>query len=244
MENSLLVALSQQAALRRQMDVIANNIANMDTTAFKAERMLFAEFPVAEAGIGAVRDDSLTLVRDIATVRTEADGAARQTGNPLDVAIEGEGWLSVQTPEGERYTRNGQLRLDEQGRLVTDQGMPVLSNGGQPLFLSPLDTQITIATDGTLSSENGEIGRLRLVRFANPKDLREVEGGMFEAAAGVQPEPVDQPRLIQGALEGSNVEPILEMTRMIEVHRTYDRVKRMIDQENERIKKAVQDYSR
>jgi flagellar basal-body rod protein FlgF len=126
METSILVALSRQDTLARQLDVVANNLANMNTTAFKAERMMFADYLVQVGSADGATGDAIAFVRDFATVRDPSEGKLEETGGDLDVALAGEGYLVVQTPQGERYTRDGHLRLDEAGQLVTDDGLPVL----------------------------------------------------------------------------------------------------------------------
>jgi flagellar basal-body rod protein FlgF len=241
MENTALIALSRQAALRRQMDVVANNIANMNTTGFKSERMMFVEHLVPNRDGNGIRGDALAFVRDIATARDFSQGRESETGNPLDLAIEGEGFFVVGSPTGELYTRNGRFRADENGQLVTEHGMPVLTSNGGPIFFSPADTEITVSRDGIVSTENGEIGRLRIVRFENPYNLQVVSGGLMSSPD--RPEDVESVNLIQGMLEGSNVEPIIEMTRMIRVQRAYDSARMLIDKEDERIKRMVQVYS-
>lgn len=241
MENSLLIALSRQDALQRQMNVIANNIANMNTTAFKGERMMFVQHLVANKGSESRTPDSYAMVRDLSTVRNTGEGPIQMTSNPLDVAIHGDGYFAVQTADGERYTRNGHFRLDQSGQLVTQEGAPVLSDSGQPFYFAPTDGDISIARDGTVSTNNGQIGRLRVVTFDNENDLKIVAGGLYSTDA--QPKTSDTADVVQGALEGSNVQPIVEMTRMIEVHRAYDNASQMIDKEDQRIRKMISELT-
>jgi flagellar basal-body rod protein FlgF len=241
MENTALIALSHQAALRRQMDVVANNFANMNTTGYKSERTMFVEHLIPSRDGNGLGGDALAFVRDIATARDFSQGRERETGNPLDLAIEGEGFFAVESPGGERYTRNGRFSVDESGQLITAHGMAVLTSNGGPIYFSPADTDITISRDGVVSTENGEIGRLRIVRFENPHNLRVVSGGLMSSPD--RPEEMETVNVMQGVLEGSNVEPILEMVRMIRVQRAYDSARRLIDKEDERIKRMVQVYS-
>ncbi len=242
MENTSFIALSRQGTLRRQMSVIANNIANMNTTGFKGEKMMFIQHIVKTPSSDRLGQDRLAFVRDIATVRDTSEGPLKRTGNPLDVAISGDGYFVVETPSGELYTRNGHFRMDETGQLVTQNGDPVLSDGGQPFFFSPEDTDITISRDGTVSTENGTLGRLRVVSFENKQDLRMVAGGLM--ASNKTAEDMDSPDLVQHMLEGSNVQPIIEMTRMIETQRSYDGAKKLIDREDERIKRMINELAR
>jgi len=239
METSTFIALSRQTALRRQMDVVANNIANMSTTGFKGERMMFVEHLVKSQGGERILGDKISYVRDIATMRDLSAGPLEQTGNPLDVAIEDEGYFVIQSDSGNRYTRNGRFQLDESGQLVTASGGSVLSDGGQPFFFAPGDTKISIARDGTVSTQNGDLGRIAVVNFANEHQLRPGAGGLYSTEAA--PQPLENPGLVQGMLEGSNIQPVVEMARMIEVHRTYDGVKGFIEKEDERMRRMIRD---
>ena len=238
MENTSLIALSRHGTLHRQMGIIANNIANMNTTGFKGEKMMFIQHLVRSRGSERLLHDRLAFVRDVATVRDVTEGPLEKTGNPLDIAVRGDGYFVVETDGGARFTRNGHLRLDEEGQLVTQHGHPVMADGDQPFFFTPDDKSISISRDGTVSTENGTLGRLRVVSFENPQTLRMVSGGLYSATE--EPEDMEAPEVVQGMIEGSNVEPIIEMTRMIEVHRAYESVKKLIEREDERMKRMVQ----
>ncbi len=241
MENTLLVATSYQGALRRQMEVIANNLANMNTGGFKAERMMFVDHLVRSAGSSGGVADQLAFVRDIATLRDPSPGNLVATESPLDVALQGDGFFVVNTPEGERYTRDGHFTLDALGQLVTETGLPVMAREGAPILFARDDTQISISGDGTVSTENGVLGQLRVVRVENPNLMQGTGDGLFATDQIV--EDMDQPRIAQGVVEGSNVEPILEMERMIRTHRAYEDVRRLVDREDDRIKKMMQVYA-
>lgn len=242
MENTLMIALSHQAALRRRMDVIANNIANMNTTGFKSEQPLFAEHVVHNRGDDRVAGDTLSFVLDQATLRDTSAGGLEATGNALDIAIRGEGFFAVETPAGEQYTRNGRFRLSPSGQLVTEHGHPVLGQGGEPIVLGPADSEIVVSKNGVISSTRGEIGQLRVVDFEDQQRLMMVAGGLMMADTPATE--VAFPEVEQGMIETSNVEAIREMTRMIEVHRSYDRAKQLIDREDERIRTMMETYAR
>ncbi|MHA1597401.1 MAG: flagellar basal-body rod protein FlgF [Alphaproteobacteria bacterium] len=242
MESTAIIALSKQSVVRRKMSVIANNLANMNTTGFKGEKLMFIEHLVRSKGGTTIGGDKLRYVRDIATYRDLAEGPMAKTGNPLDLAISGDGFFVIGTGGGDRYTRGGNLQLDEEGQLVTRQGDPILSEDGDPFFFSPQDKNIDIAKDGTVSTENGTIGKLAVVTFENPQDMRIIAGGLYSTQQA--PKELDEMKVMQGMLEQSNVNPIIEMTRMIQVSRSYASTKSFIEKEDERMKKTIQEYAR
>jgi len=231
MQNTLLIGLSRQVALGRQLDVIANNIANINTTAFKADGQLFQAYlsPNARSSGGgalSARDSRVNFVRDRAPWIDWSQGGIERTGNPLDLAIEGKGFLAVYTANGERYTRNGALQINAQGQLVTSAGDPVLGDNG-PIVFQRSDRGITISKDGTISvrtaGSNAEVtrGHLRVVNFPNVAQLQKEGNSYYSAPKGVTPDPDTQASIMQRALEKSNISPVLEMTHMIAVTQSY-----------------------
>jgi len=242
MENTSIIALSRRAVLDRKMGILANNLANMNTTGFKGEKMMFVEHIERSKGGTRILGDRLSYVRDIATFRDTEDGPLKKTSNPLDLAVQGDAYFAVKTDLGDRYTRNGHFRLDETGQLVTQTGEVVLSDADQPIIFSPQDSEIIVTPDGTVSTENGELGKLKLVRFENQQGLRPVSNGLYAAAS--RPEAVENPNVVQGMLEGSNVKPIIELTRLIETQRAYDGVRSFIDREDERQKKMIEELTK
>jgi flagellar basal-body rod protein FlgF len=235
MENSLLVGLSAQIALRRNMDIIANNLANVSTTGFKRETPMFEELlaPI-EADTSSMRE--ISFVRDWGILRDMTSGALLQTGSAFDVAVEGDGMLVVRTPSGDRYTRDGHMKLDAQGQIVTSNGDPIVGEGG-PITLPPNTTDIKIAQDGTISTTEGIIGRLSVVAFP-PGALHKQGKNLY--SADVAAEPAKSTRVLQGMIERSNVEPVYEMTQMIEVMRAYQHSSEQLNATDELIKKALQ----
>src|SRR4029079_14283127 len=179
MENALLIGLSRQTALQRELDVVANNIANVTTPGFKADGAVFAEFLQARANSELSSPDRrMSFVQDSMSWHDMSQGTIQQTGGPLDVAIDGEGMMVVQTARGERYTRNGALQLNNIGELVTMAGDKVMGDSG-PIILQPNDRDIAITKDGTIKVREGlslnsdsTRGKLRLVTFDNPQQLR------------------------------------------------------------------------
>jgi flagellar basal-body rod protein FlgF len=233
METTAYIALSRQMALRRHMDLIAHNIANMTATGFKAAALMY-EPVLSDAG----RGQRLAFVQDVGVARDLRAGPMTSTGNPLDLAIEGPGYFAIDTGQGTRYGRSGQFRLSAAGELVTAAGDPVLDDGSAPLTL-PLDAgPIAIAADGTVSSAQGVVGRIGLVEFADEQRLRKVGGGLYQADR--PPVPAEHSRVVQGMLEGSNVQPILEMTEMMATVRAYQGVQRLLDTHHELQRRAIE----
>ena len=242
METTSYVALSRQTGLRRQMDIVANNLANMNTSGFKGDKMMFVEHLTRSKGGHRPISEKIAYVRDIATVRDYSEGPLETTGNPFDLSISGEGFFTIQTDQGNQYTRNGRFQLDQAGQLVNQQGHPVLAEGGQPVFFAPGETNISISSDGTIATDNGDIAKLSLVTFENLQELRPNSGGLFATEAA--PQAVEKPNIQQGMLEGSNVMPIIEMAKMIDVHRTYDSVKKLIEREDERMLQMIRNLAK
>ncbi len=239
MENALLIGLSRQVALGRELDVIANNMANVTTNGFKARSSRFRQYlmPVASAETFPRADRRLSYVIDAGTPLDTRSGAIEHTGNPLDVAIKGDAFLVVQTPGGERYTRNGALEINPQGQLVTSDGHPVLGDNG-PIAFTPQESGFNIAPDGTVTSNQGQRGRLRLVRFDNAQSLRNQGANLFASAAQAQPAG-NTSRLQAGAIERSNVKPVIEMSRLIEVNRSYASIANMMGRIDELRRTAI-----
>ncbi|OFX10212.1 MAG: flagellar basal-body rod protein FlgF [Alphaproteobacteria bacterium RIFOXYD12_FULL_60_8] len=237
MDNTSYIALSKQTALVREMAMVANNIANVNTPAYKGEDSLFTQYLVKVQTEDRILTDSLAFTRDLGTMRNMDEGRFQSTGNTLDMAIHGKGYFVVETPDGPQYTRKGHFRLDQDGQLVTNEGRPVLTTDNQPLFFAPNEAKIDISRDGSVSTENGPVGKLRLVQFDNEQDMKKVAHGLFKTDQ--LPQDVPKPDIQQGMLEGSNVEPVVEITKMIAIHRSYDSVTKMIEEENQRQRKAI-----
>ena len=245
MKNAGYVALSRQMVLQRQMDAIANNIANMQTPAYKAEELIFAEHlsrvggGIGGRGTGGPGGGGLSFVRDPTSMRRLSPGPLTPTHNPLDLALPEEGYFVVETEAGERYTRAGNFTLDETGRVVTSTGQAVLGEGGAPLTVPPEAGSITVAQDGTLSTDQGEVGRFQIVDFENPQLLMKRQNNLYEARDEA-PVPAEDPKVNQGVIEGSNVQGVVEMTRLIGIVRSYQAAQRMIQQEHDIQRKAIE----
>ena len=246
MENTLLVGLSRQMTLERQLDVVANNVANINTTGFKADRSLFEEFlnsPAHEDNF-ARADRRVSFVQDRGTFHDFAAGNTEQTKNPLDVAIDGGGFLAVQTPAGERYTKDGGLQINNLGQLVTVGGNPVLGSSG-PIVFQPTDHDISIASDGNITVVEGTgrtdsvRGKLRVVSFADAQKLIKDGSNLFSAGPGTAAQPDAVSKVRQGFVEKSNVNSVHEMSRMIEITRTYTQISALLQQQSDLHKSAI-----
>jgi flagellar basal-body rod protein FlgF len=248
METSAYIALSRQSALRRELDVVAHNLANMNTTAFKASRMMFVEHVVKSEGGESFIPTKLSFARDVAQYYDTSEGPIKTTGNKLDLALRNDGYFAVgpneangaRAPDGatELYTRNGRFSISADGEMVTQGGFTVLSDAGTPIFFAPGDHEISVSADGVVSTNNGVLAKMRVVRFEDQQSLKRQAGGMFTSEN--PPEDVERPTVIQGALESSNINPITELTKMITVQRAYDSVRSFIDREDQRQKKMIQ----
>lgn len=239
MENAMLIGVSRQSALRRELDVVANNLANVNTAGYKGEHLVFEEFLMAQAREGDAPGQSsgLSYVLDTRLFRQFSEGSTVTTGNQLDVAVNGKGWFVVQTDDGERYTRNGHFKLNAQGELVTASGNRVLGEAG-PITFGAEDTKIVIAQDGTISAESGQKGKLRIVQFDNENTLKKAGDSTFSAPN--PPVAAQNVRLTQGAVEQSNVQPVVEMTRMIDVTQTYVATTRMVQNLGDLQRRAIE----
>ncbi len=236
MQNTLLIGLSRQVALGRELDVVANNIANINTTGYKADGSLFEEY-LSSAARGAV-GSPVSFVRDRATFVDMSHGPIEHTGNPLDLAVDGDAFFAVQTARGVRYTRAGSFQLNASGQIVTSEGDPVLGTGG-PITLQPNDRQISVNRDGTVSVRSGtssadvQRGKLRLVSVPDVKQMQKDGGGTFNYVGSGAPQDDTTSHVTQGALEKSNVRGVVEISRMIEISRSYAQVASLLTQQSD-----------
>lgn len=226
MENTGYVALSLATGLQNKMELIANNIANVNTNGFKSSNMKFKEYV-----FDASNQKSLSMVEDYGNYRNFSPGSIESTGNPLDVALIGNGFMAVMTPTGEKYTRNGAMQLDTKGQLVSSAGDVIADTGGKPITIPAGATDISIIQDGTVSADGQAVGRLKVVKFEDPQQLSPVGNSLFTTTQTGTPD--DATSITQGAVEGSNVNSVIEMTNMIEVMRKYESVARILQTEHD-----------
>lgn len=231
MSNAIYAALARQSGLMTEMQVVANNLANSSTTGYKSDRAIFAEFiagtrnNLADLSMGTLAGHEFDLEQ----------GGLRFTNGKFDVAIQGEGYFLIETPQGQRLTRAGHFQLNAQSELITSAGYRVLNAGGGAIQIPEEATNVSIAGDGTISFDGQIIDQLGVVQTEG--QLSREGNSMFAAEDGFQQ--VEEPRVVQGALEQSNVSPVLEIARMIEVQRAYEAGQALIEREDDRIAKFI-----
>lgn len=236
MENADYTTLTRQSGLLREMRVIANNIANAATSGYRQEGVIFSEYVTAVEGAS-----SLSMGQADARSTSFAQGTLTQTGGQFDFAIEGDGFFLIETPAGERLTRAGAFAPNAEGDLVTPEGFRVLDAGGAPIFVPPGAADVAVSADGTISTGGDPVGQLGLVVPVDPQALVREDGVMFRADAGF--EPAEESRILQRFVENSNVNPILQLTRMIEVQRAYELGASFLEAEDERVRQALRTMS-
>ena len=228
--------LNRQSGLMREMGVVANNIANSSTTGFRREGVVFSEFVAA-----LDQDPSLSMAHASGRHVDLSQSTLSQTGGQFDFAIQGEGFFLIDTPQGQRLTRAGSFTPSAEGELVTMDGNRLLDAGGAPIFVPPDAKGVALAADGTLSAGGQPIAQVGLWQPTNPLSLRHQAGTLFAADAV---EPATGATVLQGQLEDSNVEPVSEIARMIEVQRAYELGQKFLDAEDERVRGVIQALGR
>ena len=240
MDSSGYVTLSKLSALERQLEVTANNLANANSHGFKATNVLFQSY--LHAGGSDESTTEMSYVLDRGSYLDTAQGTLSDTGNPLDIALNGDGWLGYETAEGQQaYGRDGRLALDAQGNLVTLNGARVLDQGGAPIVL-PLQagSNVTIAEDGTISNPDlGVLGRIGVFAVEGIDNFDRIGGGLALAGDGAQIAPAEGVSLRQGVIEGSNVNPVLEVTRLVSIQQAYEQAVNLMNSEDDLTKKML-----
>jgi flagellar basal-body rod protein FlgF len=239
MDNALYVGLSRQMVLRRQLDIVANNIANADTAGFKVESLLQKTDPAAPA-YTLQGPRPVKFVADNGVIRDFGQGAMRRTDAPFDLAIDGKGFFQVNSPSGPRYTRDGSFRLDDAGRLVSQGGYPVMDDGGGEIDLDPTLGQVNIGQDGTITQGATQVGKLSVVNFQTLATLEKTGDNLYRNTSNQQPQPAENAKIHQGMLEGSNVQPVMEISKMIEISRAYEQMAKIMDANSDLSKSAVE----
>ena len=237
MENTTYVTIGHMTALRRRMDLISNNMANMNTSGYKAEKPLFTSYLVDDQKIG----ERVAHVQDFGIVRNLDAGPLTPTGNPLDLGLASEGYFTVETDRGVRYTRNGNFAINPDGDVVTKEGFKLLDDGGLPLNIPEGATDIVISDNGSVAIDGVQLAQITPVTFDNERELERLPDSLYTTEQ--EPNPVERPSIKQGMIEGSNVVSMLELTDMIEVHRAYETSKNFVEREDERVRQALRKLS-
>ncbi|WP_397541807.1 flagellar hook-basal body complex protein [Roseovarius salis] len=237
MEAAGYTTLTRQNGLLREIQIIANNIANASTTGFRAEGLIFSEHVVRTEG-----GPSLSMATGNVRRTSLAQGALDPTGGRLDFAIEGDGFFWIDTPRGERLTRAGNFTTNNVGELVTHDGHRVLDVGGAPVFIPPSAVRLGVASDGTLSADDQPLAQLGTVRPADGATLTREGGVLFRTDGAL--EPAQDARIVHRHLESANVDPVLQVARMVEVQRAYELGQSFLDAENERVREALRSVTR
>ena len=241
MDNTLLVSLSQQLAAYRSMDVIANNIANINTSGYKRESMQFAEYVAqTQPAEGETGPQQISFVQDKGTVLDMTQGSMTHTGSPFDLAINGKGYFTVKTAAGNRYTRDGHFTLDGDGKVVTEQGDALQGDGGDITVTSD-DGDIHIAQDGTITGARGQLGQIKLADFPNDSTLQKQGASLY--STDQSPTPVETPSITQGSLEDSNVQPVIEISHMMDVLRNYQTTASLMQTQEDLMRNAIDKLS-
>lgn len=228
--------LTRQSGLMREMQVVANNIANISTTGFRREGVIFEEF------IAGVDDGpSLSMANGNARVVDLTQAGLSQTNAPFDFAIQGEGFFQIETPDGERLTRAGSFTPSPNGELMTHDGHRLLDQGGAPVFVPLNARNVAVAQDGTMSADGAPIARIGLWQPTDPLSLLHQSGTLFSAGAI---KPAEGGIILQGYLEESNVSPVMEIARMIAVQRAYELGQSFMDQEDKRTRGVIETLGR
>lgn len=238
MDNTTSIILSRMITASRTVDVIANNIANVSTPGYEATHLQSAAWIDRMRGVTAPPGGStLAYTQATGTWRDAAPGPIHQTGNPLDLALPSGGYFTVQTANGPRLTRDGRFGLMPNGTIANASGDALLDPGGQPITVPPQSGALSIAADGTISTAHGIIGQVGVVTVADPQGLTAEGGNLFQTSA--PPIPAATPNIVQGALEGSNVQPILEITKMMQASQNFRMIAQFITAEQSRSQSAI-----
>lgn len=243
MSGNLYVAAAAALARGRELDVVANNLANVDTTGFKRNETSFEAVLASSLqgvdGTPTPGETGRVFVRESAVGTDFKRGGAQMTGGPLDVVIDGEGFFEVQTPSGLRYTRAGAFVIDAQGQLTTPEGF-VLQGDGGPLSVGDRPAAFTAAGE-LLDDANESLGRLKVVRFENLAGMEKEGSNVFRAPAGEAPQSVETPEFVPGAVERSNVDSVRELASLVMLQRAYDTAMQIVSADDRATQRLMQE---
>jgi flagellar basal-body rod protein FlgF len=222
MDTGIYVALSKEIGTLRDLDVTANNIANVNTTGYESDSLLFTDF----LSNTTPQENKVAFANDVTTYRNTEQGTLQTTGNALDAAIQGAGFFVVQTPLGPRYTRNGSFKISGDGNLVNSDGYIVLDDANQPITFDPTDRVIQLRDDGTVNVDSTDRGLMKIVQFDNPQLMHRVGNSLYSSEAA--PKPAQDFRVLGGVLERANVQPFTELTHMMYISRSIESTTKLI----------------
>lgn len=237
MDNNIYIALSRQLAQFRDLEVTANNLANVNTTGYQAEKVTFTDYLLRQPD-----GETLAFANDIRSYRNMQEGSFKATGNELDVAIQGPGYFAVQAPQGVRYTRNGSFTLNSLGELITSEGYNVLDTGGQPVVVDPAAGVVRITERGGVVQGVDELTQLNVSEFAQPQKLKREGSNMFDTG-GQDPVEAANSSLKSGVLEQSNVQPVLELTHLTKLSHSVESTAKFIEVMYDLQRKAGRTYT-
>lgn len=238
MDNAIYAALTRQSGLMREMQTVANNMANISTAGFRREGVIFSEHVAALDG----NEPSLSMADAYGRNVNLSQGPISNTGGTFDFAIEGEGFFMVQTAQGNQLTRAGSFTPGPEGDLVNMDGHPLLDSGGSTISVPLNAKNVALAKDGTLSADGQLIAQVGVYLPTDPNGLVHNGGTLFSAEAGA--EQIENPVILQGYIEESNVDPVSEITRMIAVQRAYELGQTFLEREDERIRSVISTLTR
>jgi flagellar basal-body rod protein FlgF len=225
MDNTIYVGLSRQMILERELDITANNLSNVDTVGYKFESMISNDDPVTMPTLGQP-PTAVNFVAGVGVARDFTQGSLTQTGAPFDVAIDGRGFFQINTANGPRYTRDGRFRMDASGTIVDQDGDPV--DGGGGIVVDPKKGPVTISPNGVVSQDGQNVGKLAVYNFDSLAALSKDGNNQYRNDSNLTPTAAPNAQVRQGFLESSNVEPIRQITRLIEINRAYDSIASMM----------------
>lgn len=232
--DAMYVALSAQVALERKLDTIAQNVANLGTVGYRADEIKFDEELSKAAG------DSTAFVSSGDTYISRRTGALTKTDNALDVAVQGNGWFAMQTPSGVVYTRDGRMRLMESGELTTLNGYAILDVGRAPITLDPTAGSPIIARDGMIMQGGQQLGAIGLFRIDPTTKLDRFENsGVVPQGPAEEVLDFSTNGVVQGFVEEANVNPIMEISRLIEVSRAFEAISAAIEKSEATSQNAI-----
>jgi len=236
LSNVTYATLMRQSGLRSELEVVANNLANLSTSGYRREGVIFSEHVAATGS----RDLSLSMARAEGRIIDRSQGPLTRTGGDFAFAIEGQGYFLIETPDGERLTRAGAFQPGPTSELVTPDGYRLLDAGGAPVFIPPDAEQVKLAPDGTLSANGRELTRIGLYQPPDGASMTREAGLRFDPGGAPEPLEGDAAKMVQGFLEDSNVDAILEVARMIEVQRAYERGQKLMSSDHEMLRSMIE----